>query len=146
MISLRIWVMMVVMPVVMTVAVAVIMMMMPVVMMMIMGHVQPAFACAKCRAKIAIFDITAGGGNTFAFNMVVVAFLGQANFIFKAQHLRPVFTHRTIHIVIAGQDFAYPISKSRDHLIMVIEITCFDKFNIRMAGGNFIGETVNPIN
>ena len=63
------------------------------VMVMIMGHVQPTFASAECCAKIAIFDITARGGNTFAFNMVVMAFLRQADFIFKAQHLRPVFTH-----------------------------------------------------
>ena len=89
--------MMVVMAVIMPVTMAVIMVMvMPVIMpvvMMVMGHVQPAFACTKCRAKITIFDITAGGGNTFAFNMVVVAFLRQADFIFKAQHLRPIFTH-----------------------------------------------------
>jgi len=89
--------MMMVMAVIMPVTMAVIMVMvMPVIMpvvMMVMGHVQPAFACAKCRAKVAIFDITAGGGNTFAFNMVVVAFLRQADFIFKAQHLRPIFTH-----------------------------------------------------
>ena len=102
MISLRIWVMMMVMPVIMPVIMPVAMtmimvmmmpMVMPVVMMMIMGHVQPALACAECGAKFAIFDMTAGGGNTFAFNMVVVAFLRQADFIFKAQHLRPIFTH-----------------------------------------------------
>ena len=97
MISLRIRVMMVVMPMIMPVIVMMVMIMtMPVTMvmvMMIMGHIQPAFACAERGAKLTIFDITARGRNTFAFNMVVMAFLRQANFIFKAQHLRPIFTH-----------------------------------------------------
>ena len=89
-------VMPVIMPVMVPMMMVIVIMTMPVtmiMMMMIMGHVQPALACAECGAKFAIFDITAGGGNTFAFNMVVVAFLRQADFIFKAQHLRPIFTH-----------------------------------------------------
>lgn len=92
MVGLRIRVVMVVMimPVIMIVVMAMPVMVM---MVMIMGHVQSTFAGAECCAKITIFNITARGGNTFAFNMVVMAFLRQADFIFKAQHLRTIFTH-----------------------------------------------------
>ena len=37
------------------------------------------------------------------------------------------------------------IFKSRDHIIMVIKVACFDKFNIRMAGGNFISEAIDAV-
>lgn len=121
-------------------------MVMIMVMVVIMGHIQAAFARAEGGAKITIFDITARRRYAFAFHMVVMAFLRQADFIFKAQDLGAIFTHRTVHIVIAGQDFPHPISKGGDHLIMIVQIPGFDKFNIRMAGGNFIGEPVNPVN
>ena len=85
MISLGIGVMMVVMVVTMV-------MLMP-VMVVTIRITQAAFTGAEGRTKIAIFDITARGSNTGAFNMVVVAFLRQADFIFKAEHLGAVFAH-----------------------------------------------------
>ena len=147
MIGLRIGVMMVVMIMAMPVAVVVMMviMVMVMVMVMIMPHLQPAFASAEGGAKIAIFDIAARRGHAFAFNMMMVAFLRQANLVFKAQHLRTVFAHGTIHIVVAGQNFSNAIRESGDDVIMVIEIACFDKLNLRMTSGDFIGEAINTV-
>lgn len=148
--------MMVVMIMAMPVAVAVVMMIMVMVVivvvmmvimvvMMIMPHLQSAFASAEGGAKIAIFDIAARRRNAFALDMMMVAFLRQPHFVFKPQHLRAVFAHRAIHIVVARQNFLHAIGKGRDHIIMVIEVTCFDKFEFRVARGNFIGEAVNAI-
>ena len=39
-----------------------------------------------------------------AFHMVVVAFLWQTDLIFKAQHLRAIFTKRAVHCVLARID------------------------------------------
>ena len=70
---------MVMMVVVMVVVVVAMIMM----VMMIMFCHQTAFACAEGGAKRAIFDITARGRHTSAFDMVMVAFLRQSHFFFK---------------------------------------------------------------
>jgi len=147
--------MMVVMIMAMPVTVAVVMMimvmvvivvvMMVIMVMMIMPHLQPAFASAEGGAKIAIFDIAARRRNAFALDMMMVAFLRQPHFVFKPQHLRAVFAHRAIHIVVARQNFLHAIGKGRDHIIMVIEVTRFDKFDLRVARGNLIGEAVYAV-
>ena len=77
--------------------------------------------------------------------MVMVAFLRQADFIFKAEHLRAIFAHRAVHVVTAGENFAHPISKSGDNLIMIIEVACLDELDIGVAGSDFIGKAVNAV-
>lgn len=51
-------------------------MIMIMVMMMMVTLVETARARAKMIAKLAIFNITPGGGNALTFDMMVVAFLG----------------------------------------------------------------------
>ena len=78
--------------------------------------------------------------------MMVMAFLRQADFIFKAKYLSAIFTHRTVHVVGAFQDFIHTILESGDDVIMVIEVARFHKFNVRMAGGNFVRKAVDAVN
>ena len=55
-----------------------------------------------------------------AFDVMVMAFLRQPNLGLKAQNLRPIFTHGTIHIVASVQNFRHPIGKGGNHLWVVI--------------------------
>lgn len=138
-------VIMIVMMMIMVIVPVIMVVMMMVMVMVVMRHLQAAFTGAEGRAKITIFNIAARRGHAFAFNMMMVAFLRQANLVFKAQHLRAVFAHGTIHIVVAGQNFSNAIRESGDDVIMVIEIACFDKLNLRMTSGDFIGEAINTV-
>ena len=89
---------MVIVPVVMPVPVIVIMlviiMAMPVMVMPVLIHLpQAAFTSAERGAEIAILNIAAGCGNALAFDMVVMAFLRQADLILETKHLGAVFAH-----------------------------------------------------
>ena len=125
----------------------VIIMAMPVMVMPVLIHLpQAAFTGAERGAEIAILNIAAGCGNALAFDMVVMAFLRQADLILETKHLGAVFAHRAVHVVAAGEDFPHPVSKGGDHLIMIIEVAGLDEFNARMACRNLIGETVDTVN
>ena len=123
----------------------VIMMMMVVMVAMAIHLFQATFTGTESGAEIAIFDIAARGGNACTFDMMMVAFLRQADFIFKAEHLRAIFTHRAVHVVAASENFTHAIGKGGDHLIMIIEVACLDELDIGVAGGDFISEAVNTV-
>ena len=101
----------VIMPMSMPVIMPVIMMMMVVMVAMAIHLFQATFTGTESGAEIAIFDIAARGGNACTFDMVMVAFLRQADFIFKAKHLSTIFTHRAVHVVTAGENFAHRSAK-----------------------------------
>jgi disulfide bond formation protein DsbB len=84
---------------VMMVMVMIMVVVMPGPVMMVFVLLQTAFTGAECCAKRTVFDIGARCRNPLAFDMMVMAFLGQADFILKSQNLGPVFAHRTVHIV-----------------------------------------------
>ena len=54
-----------------------------------------------------------------AFNMMVVAFLNHAHFIFKAQHLLTILTVHAVHDIVARQALCHPIGKGIDHQRMI---------------------------
>ena len=85
-----------------------------------------------------LLSVGISGANTF--DMVVMAFLRQTLMRLKANNLFAIFTQQAIHIVIAAQNAAHAIFKGIDHTFMVIEITGFEKLNIRELGRHFIGD------
>ena len=78
--------------------------------------------------------------------MVMVAFLRQSDFFLKAQNRRPVFAHGTIHIVGTIKDFMHPFHKGFNHLIMVVEISSFNKSGFGMTCRYLIGEPIDTVN
>ena len=114
--------------------------------MRLVGHGKTTCPSAEMITKLAIFNAASRGGNAFSLDMMVMAFLRQPNFGFKAQNLRPIFTHGTIHIVASMQNFQHPIGKGGNHLWMVVQIACFDKFDIGIGRCNLVGKAVNPVN
>ena len=73
--------------------------------MWLVDHGKTACPGAEMITKLAIFNAASRGGNALSLDMVVMAFLRQPNFGFKAQNLRPIFTHGTIHVVASMQNF-----------------------------------------
>jgi len=57
-----------------------------------------------------------------AFDMVVVAFLREANLGLKAQHLLAIFAHGAVHQVLADQHFLDAVDEGVDDQRVVVEI------------------------
>ena len=55
-------------------------------------------------------------------DVVMVALLGPAHVLFKAEHLSPVLAKRTIHCGVAAQHFLNPFSERVDHLRVIAQI------------------------
>ena len=55
-----------------------------------------------------------------AFHMMMMAFLRQANLIFKAKHLRPILTKRAVHGVFTGINLLKTLCESFKHLRVVV--------------------------
>ena len=106
----------VVMPVVVIVRVVVVMLMFRI------SHHQAAGAGAEVLAEVAILDIRARRRGALALDVVVVAFLGQADLGLETEHLGAVFAHLAVHCVFAGDDFTDSFSKGGDHLWMIVQI------------------------
>ena len=137
---MRIGVMVMVMPMVM-----VMVMVMSVPVIMGMTGIKPAGTCAEMVTQVTILDIAAGGRNTLPLNMMVMAFLRQADFILKTQHLRAIFTHGAVHVVAAIQDFTHTIGKGGNHLRVIIQIPCLDDFDIGMCRCHLVGKPVDAV-
>ena len=93
-------------------------------------------------AAFAEFAICHGAS---AFGMMMMAFLRGAHLSFKAQNLRAVFAELAVHGDFASQNLLNALNESVDHLIMIIEIGGFDKFDLGMCGGHFIRRLINPV-
>ncbi len=78
--------------------------------------------------------------------MMVVAFLHGALLGLKPQYGFAVFAHATVHVVFTVQDLSDPIGEGFDNLWMVVQVTGFDEFDLRVFGAGFIGEAVYPVN
>ena len=55
-------------------------------------------------------------------HVVMVALLGPAHVLFKAEDLSPVFAKRTIHRGVAAQHLLNPFSEGVDHLRVIAQI------------------------
>ena len=72
--------------------------------MIIMGmliYLQPANPCAEGLTQFAFWYVRPRRLGSLTFNMVMVAYLWQTYFSFKPKDLLAIFTHVTIHSVIA---------------------------------------------
>ena len=78
------------------------------------NSVRLAGACALSFAQCAALRQT--------FHVVVMAFLGTPDILFKAEHLGSVFAEGAIHRGIASQHLLHPLHKRVDHLGMVTQI------------------------
>ena len=79
-----------------------------------------------------------------SFDVMVMAFLGQADFIFEAENLGPVFAQRAVHRRFAAEHFLHPFDKGVEHQRMIAEIGRRDELHIRMVGGDQFGVLTNP--
>ena len=89
------------------------------------------------RALIAI--------GTNPLDMVVVAFLGQANFVLKAEYLLAILAAHAVHGIIAFQDFGQATHEGIDHERMVAQIACLDKLDARRLLCDAIAVLVYPL-
>ena len=96
-------------------------------------------------AKWAILDIASGCRDALPLDMVMVAFLRETNLVLEAQHLRPVFAERAVHIVVTTENFAHPVGECGDDLGMIIQISRFHEFGCGMRRSNLVGKAVDPI-
>ena len=76
--------------------------------------------------------------SSYSFHMVVMALLYQAHLRFEPQHLLPILTELTIHIIFTLANFFYSFHKRFNYQGMVVQVRCFNKFNIRMSFRNNI--------
>lgn len=137
---------MIVVVIVIVIVVMMIMMVMVIMVVMVIPCNKAALTSAERGAERAVFNIASRGRNTFTFHVVMVAFLGQADFVLKPEHLGAIFAHGTVHVVTAGEDFPHPISKSGNHLIVIVKISGLDEFNVQVTGGDFIGKAIDAVN
>ena len=80
-----------------------------------------------------------------ALNVVMVRFLWQAHFGFKAQHLLPVLTIQAVHNILPGHALFNPVLEGIKHQIVVVQITRLDELQTGVVCGDFIGLVVNPV-
>ena len=110
-----------------------------------MAGIKPAGTCAEMVTQVTILDIAARGRHTLPLDMMVMAFLRQANLILKTQHLRAIFAHGAVHVVAAIQDFTHPVSKGGNHFRMIIQIACLENLDIWMCICHFVGKPVDAV-
>ena len=116
------------------------------VVTVVMVCLEPAHASAKIDAMGAVLNGSTRRARAFTFRMMMVTFLRQADLGFETQDLIAVFAHRTVHGGIAIQDFNRALGKCFDDLRMVVEVSCFNKFNVGMALRRQPREPVDPVN
>ena len=61
---------------------------------------------------ISMVMMVMSGTGSDSFNMMMMTFLTQTNFIFKSKKLFPVFTELAIHVIDTISDFFHTFSKS----------------------------------
>ena len=113
---------------------------------MMMIGIQATGTRAEMVTQVTILDIAARRRDTLPLDMMMVAFLRQANLCLKAKHLRAIFTHGAVHIVAAFDDFPHPVGKGRNHFWMIVQIARLDEFDIGMCGRHLVGKAVNAVN
>ena len=77
--------------------------------------------------------------------MVVMALLGQSHLFLEAKHLGAVFAHAAVHVVVAVEDLAYAVGESGYDARMVVQVGGFDELDVRVGGGNLVGEAVDAV-
>ena len=136
MIRLRIGMVVVIMPMIMPVSMSVRMVMsvvMPVVMIMPVVMAVPMVV-----PMIVAVPMIFRRAGPDAFNMMVMAFLRQADLVFEAQHLIAVFAHLTVHVVRALDNLEQALCKGfHDHRV-IIQIAGLHEFQLRVPGGDLV--------
>jgi len=131
-------VMVMVMPMVMTVAVLVVVpMVMRMVVVMRVSMVMIVLMVMPVPMIVAVPMIFRGTGAD-AFDMMVMAFLRQANLVFEAQNLIAVFAHLTVHVVRALNNLHQALCKGFHDHRMIIQITGLHEFQLRVPGGDLV--------
>ena len=134
------------MMVIMVMSVVMIVMVMTVTMMMVVVIlVEPAGTGAEMIAQFAILDIASRCGNALPLDMMVMAFLGKTDFILETKNLRAVLAQRTVHVVVAVENFTNAVGEGGYDLGMVVEIACLDEFHLWMGRGDLVGEAVDTV-
>ena len=64
--------------------------------------------------------VAVGSASADAFDVMMMTFLRQPDFIFEAQHLFAVLAQLAVHIIFASSDFVDSFHESFDHHGMVV--------------------------
>jgi len=78
-------------------------------------------------------------------DMMVMALLAQADFVFEADELLAVFAELAVHRRIAGADFVEAGEEGFDHLLMVVQIAGFDEVDPRVARRRGVDRGVDAV-
>ena len=80
-----------------------------------------------------------------ALDMMMVAFLRQADFALKAQYLFAVFAHLAVHQIGAFTDFGNPIGEGVEYLRVVVQIRGLHELDVGMVRGHQISVIIDPL-
>ena len=90
------------------------------------------------------FPFTETAGFRETLNVVMVTGLIEAHLLFKAQHLRPVFTQRAVHGGFTTHHLLNPLQESVENERVIAQIRGVDEFNLRMISRNALGVFADP--
>ena len=90
------------------------------------------------------FPFTETAGFRETLNVVMVTGLIEAHLLFKAQHLRPVFTQRAVHGGFTTHHLLNPLHESVENERVIAQIRGVDEFNLRMIPRNALGVLADP--
>ena len=79
------------------------------------------------------------------FHMMVMAFLGQAPFGFKTQHLFTELAHGAVHQVLTVRDFIEPIQEGFHHQFALVEIGRLQDLHIRKIPRCLLGGIIDAV-
>ncbi len=78
-------------------------------------------------------------------DVMVVAFLGEADLVLEAEHGLAVLAHLAVHRRRALKDLQRTLPEGFDDQIVVIKVRRLDELNLGMPGGDHIGVVVDPL-
>ena len=90
------------------------------------------------------FPLTECAGFCEPLNVMMVTGLVQSHLLFKAQHLRPVFTQRAVHGGFTTHHLLNPLQESVENERVIAQIGGVDEFNLRMIPRNALGVLADP--
>jgi hypothetical protein len=89
--------------------------------------------------------MTMVGIGTNALNMVVMALLWLADFVFSANDLYAILAQLAVHLGVTAADLLQTLYKGINDLVVGIKVGGIDDLNVWVSGRKFIGGIVNTL-
>src|SRR3546814_10989667 len=97
------------------------------------------------RMIVVMVMVMAGSAGADAFDVVVVALLGEADLGLEAQHLLAILAELAVRQVLAVEDLLHALGKGVQHGGVVVQIARLHELDHRVAGGDDIGVVVDAL-